>query len=187
MIYAETSRLHLRALEKEDLPRLAELIGDWDVTKWLTMAPYPYTMKDAQEFYDKMLVGYQNGVPEYFVMAQKTDDLLMGAVGLHPSRVPNPKPGEIEIGYWLGKMFWKQGFTSEAAKATIDIAFRRAEVKVIAATTDPINEVSKNLLRKVGLKTVGIFPREKIGFRGPSEFIRWELKREDYIKMTGPS
>lgn len=106
MIYAETSRLHLRSLEKEDLPRLAELIGDWDVAKWLSSAPYPYAIKDAEDFYAKMLSGYQQGVPEYFVLSLKSDDILIGAVGLHPSNVPNPKSGEIELGYWLGKPFW---------------------------------------------------------------------------------
>jgi hypothetical protein len=37
-----------------DLPRLAELIGDWEVARWLVAVPYPYQLKDAEDFYERM-------------------------------------------------------------------------------------------------------------------------------------
>jgi RimJ/RimL family protein N-acetyltransferase len=50
MIYAETDRLLLRALARADLPRLAELIGDWEVARWLVAVPYPYRSKTPRNF-----------------------------------------------------------------------------------------------------------------------------------------
>ena len=41
MIYAETDRLYLRHLAVDDLPRLVELIGDWEVARWLRRVPHP--------------------------------------------------------------------------------------------------------------------------------------------------
>jgi RimJ/RimL family protein N-acetyltransferase len=50
MIYAETKRLVLRALDRADLPRLAELIGDWDVARWLVAVPYHTRSKTPRTF-----------------------------------------------------------------------------------------------------------------------------------------
>lgn len=76
---------------------------------------------------------------------------------------------------------------SEAVKPIIDIAFRRDEVLLVAAATFPANEGSKNILRKAGLKFLGLFPRIEHGYRGPAEVTRWELTREDYKKSARPT
>ena len=103
MIFAETKHLNLRALEKAELPRLVELLGEWDVVRWLSVVPFPYKLQHAEEFYADMKPFADKGEPEFFALALKTDNLLIGGVGLHPPRNANALPGEIEIGYWLGK------------------------------------------------------------------------------------
>jgi RimJ/RimL family protein N-acetyltransferase len=181
MIYAETHRLILRALDKSDLPRIVELIGDWDVARWLVRVPYPYHLKDAEEFYERMRDAAQKGAPEYFLLQQKTDGRQVGAVGLHPPREPLPEAGEFVIGYWLGKSYWGKGLMSEAIKAVIDLAFARAEVAVLTATADPANGASHNVLRKAGLRSLGISPcRDSTALRGGPDVMRWQLTREEY-------
>jgi 8-oxo-dGTP diphosphatase len=180
MIYAETDRLLLRALARADLPRLAELIGDWEVARWLVAVPYPYRLKDAEEFYKRMEVAAKNGAPEYFLMQCKNGGPI-GAIGVHPSREPQPQPGELVIGYWLGKNYWKQGFMSEALRPAIDIAFSRADVAILTATTDPVNSASQNVLRKAGLCCVGLFPRrDPAARRGSQIAMHWQMTRADY-------
>jgi RimJ/RimL family protein N-acetyltransferase len=183
MIYAETKRLVLRSLARADLPRLAELIGDWEVARWLVAVPYPYALQDAEEFYECMEASIKAGSPEYFLLQQKGVGPI-GAIGVHPPRQPQSPPGEFVIGYWLGRNYWKQGFMSEALPPVIDIAFARADVDILTATTDPVNRASQNILRKAGLRCVGLFPRrDPAALRGSPIAMRWQMTREDYVRQ----
>jgi RimJ/RimL family protein N-acetyltransferase len=186
MIFAETPRLHLRALEESDLPRLTELIGDWDVAKWLLVVPHPYDLKDAGEFFEIQRACYAAGKPEFFALAGKTGNEFMGGVGLRPAYV-DPRPEEIVLGYWLGRPYWGKGFMSEAVKTAIAMTFRRPEIQVMISATDPANQESQNVLKKAGLKCLGTFPRAALGLRGGPDETRWELRREDYKKAEGPA
>ncbi|MDD5586174.1 MAG: GNAT family N-acetyltransferase [Alphaproteobacteria bacterium] len=177
-IFAETPHLYLRAFEKRDLPRYAELIGDWNVAKWLSRVPHPYTLKNAEGWLEQMTPGYESGKPELFVMADKENNTVMGAVGLHAPWGPNAQPGEIVLGYWLGKPYWGQGFMSEAVPPVIGIAFNRPDVKKITVFTDLENHASQNVLRKAGFRYLGISKRAEEVLRGGDEVTRWELTRK---------
>jgi [ribosomal protein S5]-alanine N-acetyltransferase len=184
MIYAETPRLILRSLEPGDLPRVTELIGNWDVARWLAAVPHPYSQRDAEEYYARMAEAEQKGVPEYFLLQQKSDDEQIGAIGLHPSRELVSETGELVIGYWLGKAYWGQGLLSEGLVPVIDIAFKRPGTALLTATTDLANDASQNVLRKAGLIYLGTSPRRDVQetLRGSSDVTRWQLTRADYEK-----
>jgi RimJ/RimL family protein N-acetyltransferase len=172
----ETARLCLRPLEQRDLPRLSELLNDWDVAKWLVRVPFPYTMKDAEWWFNHVQEQTRTGDILFFVLADKTDDRLRGAVGFH--RYDGVKSDEMELGYWLGKSDWGQGFMSEAVAAVLPLAFAQGGLKKVTAFTDPANIASQNVLRKAGLRYLGIHPRvEKNCLRGSSTVTRWEMVR----------
>jgi 8-oxo-dGTP diphosphatase len=180
VIYAETTRLVLRSLARADLPRVAELIGDWDVARWLAAVPHPYRLTDAEDFYERMEAATKTGGPEYFLMQHKNDGPI-GAIGVHSPREPQPQPGELVIGYWLGKNYWNQGFMSEAIRPVIDITFARAEVAVLTARIDPDNSRSQSVLRKAGLRSIGLSPRrDPAAVRGSLIVTRWQMTRADY-------
>jgi len=181
MIYAETERLRLRAMEERDMARVAELIGDWDVAKWLTRVPYPYSIDDARWWLDRVGPGYVSGEPEFFVIADGTDDSVMGGVGLHPRNVPEPEEGELELGYWLGKPYWGRGIMSEAVRAILPLGFARAGLKKISVFTDIDNTSSQNVLRKSGFRFLGNGPRIELDcLRGSETVTRWEMLRGEF-------
>jgi len=182
MIFAQTERLVLRTLEKSELPRLVKLIGEWDVVRWLSVVPFPYTLRDAEEFYDDIEPSYVKGDPQFFTVALKTNNLLIGGIGLHPPRGQSTKEGESEIGYWLGKEFWGQGFLTEAARKVIDLGFARESLQVISATTALNNQPSQNILRKLGLTQQGVKARDYTALRGDDQIISWQLTRDAYEK-----
>jgi RimJ/RimL family protein N-acetyltransferase len=45
-----TSRLLLRPLAPADAEPLFALFADWEVVRWLSMPPWPYTLDDAKSF-----------------------------------------------------------------------------------------------------------------------------------------
>jgi RimJ/RimL family protein N-acetyltransferase len=183
MLYAETERLNLRAMEENDIPRCAELIGDWDVAKWLVRVPYPYSLDDAKWWYDHLHPGYLAGTPEFYIIADKKDNALIGGIGFHPPNVPEPEEGDVVLGYWLGKTYWSQGFMSEAVKTALPLAFARNDIKKVTTFTDPANQASQNVLRKAGFTYLGIGPRIELDcLRGSEEVTRWEMTREGFGK-----
>lgn len=189
-IYAETPRLLLRSLETSDLPRYVALIGAWDVARWLVSVPYPYALKDAEEFQAKMKSAHERGHPELFVLQPKHGADIIGAIGLHPSRETVSAPNELVVGYWLGKECWGQGYMSEAIKPLMGLAFERPTVGCLASTTDPVNAASQNVLRKAGFDYQGISPRKTSdtysnALRGSIDVTRWKLTREDYKRKSG--
>ena len=187
MMLSETDRLTLRTLEKEELPRLVQLLGEWDVARWLSVVPFPYTQKDAEDFYADMKLSADAGQPEFFALALKTDGLLIGGVGLHPPRNANALPGEIEIGYWLGRYYWGRGLASEAAAAVRDIGFARSETRMLGACTALNNHASQKVLRKIGLREQGVVMRDYAALRGENEVMKWALTREEYQRALAQS
>jgi [ribosomal protein S5]-alanine N-acetyltransferase len=176
-VFAETTRLRLRALERRDLPRYAELIGDWDVAKWLSRVPHPYTLKDAEWWLEQMAPGYLSGQPELFVIADKEEDAVMGAVGLHPRAIPDPPQDEVALGYWLGKPYWGKGVMSEALPPVLEIAFARPDLKKVSVFTDLDNRASQNVLRKTGFRYLGTSPHVEESLRGSEVVTRWEMAK----------
>lgn len=181
-VFAETERMDLRALEKSELPRLADLLGEWDIVRWLTVVPFPYTVKHAEEFYGDLQPGYAKGEPQFFVMSLKTDGKLIGGVGLHPPRGTNAAAGESEIGYWLGRDYWGRGLMSEAAGAVIDFAFNQIGTEAVCASTSLDNKASQKVLQKIGLRDCGVCLRDYEALRGSDKIIRWLLTRDGYEK-----
>lgn len=184
MIFAETERLYLRTLEREELPRMRELLNDWEIARWLSILPFPYLMHDAEEFYAEMAARYARNEPQFYALALKTDNLIIGGVGLHPPRFPDHAEGEIEIGYWLAPLFWGRGLMSEAACEGVKIAFARPTTLCVGATADIHNRGSQNVLRKAGLRDMGIVPRNYRALRGADHVTRWFMTREEYEKRS---
>jgi 8-oxo-dGTP diphosphatase len=180
MIFAETERLRLRALRRDELPRQVALLGVWDIVRWLSTVPFPYTLRDAEEFFSDMAPSYSCGEPQLYAVALKADDLLIGCVGLHQPRGVAFEDGEVEIGYWLGQDYWGCGFMSEAASAVVDLGFARAETRAICANTTPNNLASQAVLRKLGLRSMGYFPRDYAALRGGDTIMKWVLSRREY-------
>ena len=57
---------------------------------------------------------------------------------------------DSEIGYWLGRPWWGEGYATEAAVAAIDWAFAQLGWDDIIHCIDPANAASQALARRLG-------------------------------------
>jgi RimJ/RimL family protein N-acetyltransferase len=177
MIYAQTERLIIRRRTRADLPRTVDFLNDWDVTRWLSVVPFPYAMKDAEDYFTATEPTYESGEPQLHAIADAKTDEIMGVVGLHPPRVPDPPKEVVEIGYWLGKPYWGQGIMGEAAEIVLGLAFKRPWIARVIGRTDPENMASQGVMKKIGMKYLGISPRVEKDLRGGPNCTRWEMAR----------
>lgn len=183
MIHATTQRLVLRDFEVSDFPRTVELIGDWDVSRWMAVVPHPYELRHAQEFYDKLRAeaGTEGG-ERFFVIALAESNAMIGSIGMGGRSSLSLSDGTV-IGYWLGKPYWGQGYMSEALGAALKIAFAPEHIAHVKATTHPDNAASMNVLRKAGFSYLGVHPVSEPNLWGRTEETRWGLAREDLVEL----
>ena len=134
--------------------RLIELIGNINVSKWLTTVPHPYTEKDA-DFWIKLSQEETGGIPTQFAI--ENDGEYIGGIGLHPdSSKPGVKPYKSEVGYWLGEPYWGKGHASVALQKILEYAFKDLKMVRVYAYTFVGNERSDHLLERNGFECEGL-------------------------------
>ena len=147
-MFARTERLLLRPGFPEDAPALAQAIGDEMIVRNLGRAPWPYRLEDAEA---GLAAPADPGLPRMFIF-ERTDGepRLVGSCGLH--RKPS---GAVEMGYWVARPAWNQGFATEAGRALVEIA-RTLRLPRIEAAHFVDNPASGRVLEKLGFRATGL-------------------------------
>jgi RimJ/RimL family protein N-acetyltransferase len=141
----ETERLLLRPPERSDIPALVALIGEWDVAKNLGRVPYPYSEADAHTFFDRGEARPADQPDITLGVTLKPDGAYIGGCGVHLR-----DNGTFELGYWIGKPFWGNGYATEAARAVVDEAFGAFRLQSLTAGYFFDNPASGHVLEKLG-------------------------------------
>jgi len=149
----ETGRLRIRSLRDDDLADLVTLIDNWEVARWVSSVPHPYTEEDGRRWIALVRQDHAMGRPRRFTIALRATDRLIGGVGLDGST--GDDSDEPSLGYWLGQPYWGNGYGREAVAAVIDYGFRILGLETIRAYTDPSNAASQKVLLHCGLRNVG--------------------------------
>ena len=152
-VVIETDRLRMRLLRDGDLGDLVSLINNWEVARWVSSVPHPYTDVDGREWVTRVQQHHATGRPRRFAIALKETDRLIGGVGLDGSTGDDSE--EPALGYWLGEPHWGNGYAREAVAAIIDYGFLTLGIETIRAYTDPSNLASQKVLLRCGLKKIG--------------------------------
>ncbi len=170
-MFARTPRLLLRPGFPEDAPALAAAIADQAIVRNLATAPWPYRMRDAEAF----LASPRDPVLPSFLVFERTDGepQLVGSCGL--GRRPS---GAVEMGYWIARPFWGNGFATEACTALIQIA-RTLGLPSLEGSHFLDNPASARVLEKLGFEALGIIAPRMSCARGtdvPARLMRLQLR-----------
>tara|TARA_B100000959_G_scaffold138974_1_gene146018 strand:- start:74 stop:601 length:528 start_codon:yes stop_codon:yes gene_type:complete len=83
--------------------------------------------------------------------------------------------GEIEIGYFLRRLAWGNGYATEAAERLLRFAFEDTSLKEVVAVIDAENKGSRRVLDKIGFVSTGTrraYGETLPGFRITSDVYR---------------
>jgi RimJ/RimL family protein N-acetyltransferase len=133
---------------------MAVWLGDYAVSKNLAKVPYPYGENDAEDFVS--LRASHGGGHYCFTVLRKPDGLFLGGIGLHQ------ETGGYEMGYWLGRPFWGQGYATEAARRVAHFAFEELGEAAIEVGWFHDNPASGHVLAKLGARHNGSRMRESL-------------------------
>lgn len=146
-----TPRLLLRRPLAEDLPRIAELAGDWNVAQMLGAVPHPYRLADAEEF---LREAEKDWGRDSFVFAiapaGETSESACGIISLF-----SLVSGQPTLGFWLGEPYWGRGLMTEAVGALTAFAFERLKAPLLEAHYLSDNPASGRVLEKNGFEETG--------------------------------
>ncbi|MBB5372039.1 8-oxo-dGTP diphosphatase MutT [Acidocella aromatica] len=141
-----TTRLVLRPLHAGDAAHFHRLINDWEICRRLPDAPFPYPAQLAADWIDAALADREAARAEQFAMVEAETGALVGVAGLRLGKGQKT----AELGYWLGRAHWGQGYALEAARRLLDWAFAALPLSHVTATVAADNEGSMAVLRKLG-------------------------------------
>jgi RimJ/RimL family protein N-acetyltransferase len=170
-MFARTPRLLLRPGFPEDAPALAAALADKAIARNLAVVPWPYTLRDAEAF----LASPRDPVLPSFLIFERTAGAprLVGSCGLG-----RRASGAVELGYWIGRLFWGRGIATEAGLALIDIA-RALGLGRIEASHFVDNPASGRVLEKLGFESTGLIAPRINCARGqevPARLMRLQLQ-----------
>ncbi len=160
MTILETERLLLRPLVAADAPQMTALAGDYDVAAGTLTLPHPYAQSDAEQFIAQGQAASHDSPDHVFAIALKADNQFIGLVGLHETR-PFLR---AEMGYWLGKPYWNQGYASEAARRMVRYGFETLNLNRIHAGCYATNPASARVMQKAGMTYEGTLRQHYVRF-----------------------
>jgi RimJ/RimL family protein N-acetyltransferase len=156
-MFIRSERLFLRPAWPEEWEDLLALINDEAVGRNLAAVPWPYTAEDARAFAARPS---QKMLPHFFITLPAADGAkLIGSVGLAGN------DGEVELGYWIARDHWGQGYATEAARAVLRLAPTLGHRRLVAHHFAD-NQASGRVLRKVGFRPTGEMRQRYCAGRG---------------------
>ena len=145
----ETARLILRPWQESEADSLFKYAGDPDI------GPTAGWPQHTSAQHSLEIIRTVFSAPEtYAVVLKETGEPvgscgIMSTDGLHSATM---KPGEAEVGYWIGKPYWGQGLIPEAVNALLQRCFNELALDAVWCGYYDGNIKSKRVCEKCGFK-----------------------------------
>ncbi|MBA3729180.1 MAG: GNAT family N-acetyltransferase [Actinobacteria bacterium] len=139
--------VRLRAVEEDDLPRLNELLWDPSVTAQLR-ATWPQPLGGTREWWQRARGANDE---RHFAIATLAGELIGNCALRHI----DPRPRKADLGIFLGRPFWDQGFGTDAVRTVCRFAFREMNLQRVDLEVFEGNQRARRAYEKVGFKEEG--------------------------------
>lgn len=148
----EGDGVRLRPFRDDDVPRVAEGLGDADVQHWLAFMPRDPGLADAEAYVEQVTERLATGHTITWAFSSSTDDTdaLLGVVGIY--RVAE----EPELGYWTHPDARGRGLTTAAGAVAVRHAFEDLGLARLAAYVSVPNAASARVLERLGFQRTGV-------------------------------
>lgn len=164
----ETKRLLFRRLTLSDLDALAELYRDPEVRRYFPEGTRTY--EETKRGLEHFIKGYiQHPELGFWATIYKATGACIGRCGINPQMIEGQP--ELEVGYLIGKAYWRQGLGGEAAHAIVDYGFEQLGLPRLICAIDPKNQASIKVAEKIGMR----LEREAMDEYGP--FLLYSVNR----------
>ena len=139
-----TKRLMIRRWDDFDACELFELAKDQEIGYWCGFFPHKH-IRDSFFALHNFLED-----EETYAICLKENRFVIGSISLSTGTDLAKNKNERELGYWIGKQYWGNGYATEAVEAVISYIFNNMDVSIIWCGRFEGNEKSKRVQEKLG-------------------------------------
>ena len=134
-----TERLILKKIEQKDVNQLLTNLNNWNIVKWLSNVPYPYTINEAKKWINK-------STKEELTLNIYLKNSLIGGITIDQ----RSETKKHVLGYWIGENYWGKGYALEACKSLISYFFSNTSEHKLYASHFVDNKKSQRILESLG-------------------------------------
>lgn len=160
-----------------------------EITQFVTWDPYEHP-KEAVDWVSKAGEAFESGENATYVMRPKEGERAGEFAGL-AGMGPDWDKRSAELGTWLRKPFWGQGYSGERAARLLELAFDRLDLELVTVSHDPENEPSRRAIEKYverfGGRKIGRVRNDIVIGGEPRDSIRYSISREEWKESVSRS
>jgi ribosomal-protein-alanine N-acetyltransferase len=138
----------------------------------LRLAPYPYTLTDAETWITSHEVELNAGTAHRFVVER--EGRMIGTCDV--DEIANATG---DLGYWLDESEWGRGYATEAARAVMAFSFGPLDLTCLTSGHSADNPNSGRILTKLGFTRVGQARLWSKPRGAEIDQLKYELQRAD--------
>lgn len=145
----ETQRLFFRPYNLNDLDFYASLVSDPEMMRYIGEG-VTRTRQEAEGMLAARVAKFAK-TPHLGLqlLIRKADNQPIGHAGLVPQTVEGAD--EVEIGYWIARDHWGNGYASEAAAALRDFGIGMLGLVRLVSLIQHPNTASKKVAERIGM------------------------------------
>ena len=172
----QTARLAAAAANRADAPAVLETYArDPEVARYMVWGPHR-DVGETVAFLETCESAWASRKSYSWCLRLKPDGTL---VGMLSARV---RGESMDMGYVLGRRWWRRGLMSEAVTWLVQWAWEQPAIARVWATCDVDNTASAGLLERIGMRREGILrrwvPRPALG-GGLHDSLAYSLLRDE--------
>ena len=172
----ETERLVLRPVTLDDAEAMFEYASNQENTRYTfpTNQSLEETKNNIAQFY------LANPLGRWGIELKSTGEFI-GTIDLHKMDTVLKK---ATIGYIINQKYWNRGFTTEANRVVIELAFEKIGMNKLDAFHDKDNPASGKVMEKSGMRFSHEEPYARMDKNESGRFVtdvHYVLTKEDYF------
>jgi len=146
-----SSRLVLRPFVPTDAPLVQELLSDAQIAEGTLRIPHPYPDGAAAAWIATLAPKWEEGRFAAWALADTESDAVCGAISLRVTHAHR----RAEVGYWVARAAWGQGYATDAVRAIIAYGFDVLELHRIEGHCYSENPASARVMQRAGMRHEG--------------------------------
>ncbi|MFA6133076.1 MAG: GNAT family N-acetyltransferase [Phycisphaerae bacterium] len=172
-----TPRLVLRPFTLADAPTVQRLAGAREISDTMLSIPHPYEDGVAEGWIAGHQAAFDAKRELTLAITLAGGGQLVGSIGLMGFGADHKRG---ELGYWVGKEYWGNGYCSEAAREVVRYGFVQLGLGRVFAHHLTRNPASGRVMQKIGMKHEGTL-RQHVVIRNRFEDLEcYGILREEF-------
>jgi len=174
-MHIHTTRVLLRNIEPDDLPRIYEYRNDWETVSHLGGFSLGMSKADAAAWIERQR---NNSADQLWAIADRETNVCFGHVGLYKI---DHRLGNAEFAICIGRSErWGQGIGAEVLQAVLRFAFLEMNLRLIYLEVLQTNERAIRLYEKTGFQREGLLRDRQYRAGEFVSVVVMSLRREEW-------